>query len=203
KRAPTAPHAAEALQGARETLELYPIDRVMHPVMNSIRKDIGVVTAPGRGGAPQGRALKPLPSNVRPLDNEYAWKGNVYQLDGWLKPTVTAMQFACDDPQVAWFCDTTGKAYLTLDGGQSWQNVSNPMMGASVQNLAASPSRTFVLYAQTSAGMLLTRDGGLSWRTAPADHLPTFAVYDFKRPLTLASGTTLRINESDELVGST
>jgi hypothetical protein len=203
KRAPTASHAAEALQGARETLELYPLDRVMHPVMNSIRKDIGVVTAPGRGGATQVRALKPLPIHVRPLDNEYAWKGNVYQLDGWLKPTVIAMQFAGDDPQVAWFCDTTGKAYLTLDGGQSWQNVSNPMMGASVQNLAASPSRTFVLYAQTSAGILLTRDGGLSWRTAPGDHLPTFTVYDFKRPLTLASGTTLRINESDELVGPT
>jgi photosystem II stability/assembly factor-like uncharacterized protein len=144
-----------------------------------------------------------LPINVRPLDNEYAWKGDVYQLDNWLKPTVIAMQFACDDPQVAWFCDTTGQAYLTLDGGRSWQDVSSPMMGATVQNLAASPSRTLVLYAQTSAGILLTRDGGLSWRPAPADPLPKFTVYDFKRPLTLASGTTLRINESDELVSST
>ena len=120
----------------------------MHPVMNSIRKDIEVIAAPGRGGATQARALKPLPINVRPYDNEYAWKGNVYQLDGWLKPIVTAMQFACDDPKVAWFCDTTARTYLTLDGGQSWQNVSNQMMGAAVQNLAASPSRTFVLYAQ-------------------------------------------------------
>ena len=140
---------------------------------------------------------------MRPYDNEYAWKGNVYQLDGWLKPTVTAMQFACDDPKVAWFCDSTARAYLTLDGGKSWQNVTNQMMGASVQNLAASPSRTFVLYAKTSAGLLLTRDGGLSWRTAPAENQPAFPVYDFKQPLTLASGATLRINESAELVGST
>ena len=51
--------------------------------------------------------------------------------------------------------------------------------------------------------MLLTRDGGLSWRTAPAENLPTFTKYDFKQPLTLASGATLRINESDELVRST
>src|SRR5262249_39602771 len=157
----------------------YPLDRILHPVMNSIRTDIDVVTAAGRDGATQVRALKPLPINVRPLDNEYTWKGNVYQLDGWLKPTVTAMQFACDDPQIAWFCDTTGRAYLTFDGGQSWQNVSNPMMGASVQNLATSPSRTFVLHAKTSAGILLTRDGGLSWRSAHADDLPTFTEYDF------------------------
>ena len=57
-------------------LSLYPLDRVMHPVMNSIRKDIEVIAAPGRGGATQARALKPLPINVRPYDNEYAWKGN-------------------------------------------------------------------------------------------------------------------------------
>jgi hypothetical protein len=203
KRAPTAPHAAEALQNARETLELYPLDRVMHPVMNSIRKDIELIAAPPRDGATQRRALKPLPINVRPHDNEYAWKGNVYQLDGWLKPTVTAMQFACDDPMVAWFCDTTGRAYLTLDGGKSWQNVTNQMMGATVQNLASSRSRTFVLYAKTSAGVLLTRDGGLSWRPAPTENLPAFPAYDFKQPLLLASGGTLRINESGELVRST
>jgi hypothetical protein len=202
KRAPTAPHAAQALQSARETLELYPLDRVMRPVMNSIRKDIEVRTVPGRGRAMQTLALKPLPINVRPYDNEYAWKGNVYQLDGWLKPIVTAMQFACDDPKVAWFCDSTARAYLTLDGGKSWQNVTTQMMGASVQNLAASPSRTFVLYAKTSAGLLLTRDGGLSWRTAPAEDHPSFPVYDFKQPLRLASGATLRINESAELVRS-
>jgi hypothetical protein len=76
------------------------------------------------------------------------------------------------------------------------------MMGASVQNLAASPSRTFVLYAKTSAGLLLTRDGGLSWRTAPAEDHPSFPVYDFKQPLRLVSGATLRINESAELVRS-
>jgi hypothetical protein len=203
KVAPTAPHAAEALHGARETLELYSLDRVMHPVMNSIRKDVLVSVAPGRGGATQARALKPLPINVRPHDNEYAWKGDVYQLDGWLKPIVIAMQFACDDPKVAWFCDTTARTYFTLDGGESWQNVTNQMMGAAAQNLAASPSRTFVIYAQTSAGVLLTRDGGLSWRPAPAGNLPTFTAYDFKRPLMLASGATLRVNESDELVRST
>ena len=203
KTAPTAPHAAQSLQIARETLELYPLDRVMHPVMNSIRKDIEVIAAPGRGGATPARASKPLPINVRPYDNEYAWKGTVYQLDGWLKPIVTAMQFACDDPKVAWFCDTTARVYLTLDGGHSWQNVSNQMMGAAVQNLAASPSRTFVLYAKTSAGVLATRDGGLSWRAAPAENLPAFPTYDFKQPLILRSGATLRINESDELVRST
>jgi hypothetical protein len=202
KRAPAAPHAAEALRDARETLQLYPLDRVLHPVMNSIRKDVEVITTQGRDRSTQVRAAKPLPINVRPLDNEYAWKGNPYQLDGWLKPTVTAMQFACDDPKVAWFSDSTGKAYLTLDGGETWQNVATAMMGATVQNLAASPSRTFVLHAKTSAGVFLTRDGGLSWRTAASGDVPAFTVYDFNQPLALASGTTLRINGSGELVRS-
>ena len=127
--------------------------------MNCIRQDLTIVKALGRDGSTQVRALKPLPINARPLDNEFAWTGDVYQLDGWLKPAIVAMQFACDDPQVEWFCDTTGKAYVTLDRGQSWQNVSTAMMGASVQNLAASPSCTFVLRARTTAATLLARDG--------------------------------------------
>lgn len=202
KKPATAPHAKEALEDARRTLELYPLDRVMHPVMNSLRKDIEIRKDSGRGGARPALAVKPLPINERPLDNEYAWKGNVYQLDGWLKPTVTSIQFSCDDPKVAWFSDSGGKLYLTLDKGKSWRNVSSGMMGASVQDLAASPSRTFVLHAKTSAGVLLTRDGGLSWRPAPADNIPVFPGHDFKQPITLASGDKLQINESGELVRS-
>ena len=143
-------HAQEGLQRALETLRLFPVDRVLRPVMNSLRTDI----------------TKPLPINQRPLDNEYEWKGNPYRLDGWLKPAVTAIQFACDDPQVAWFSDSTGRLYMTLDGWKTWQDVSRALMGARVLNIAASKTRTFVLHAQTDQGVFLTRDGGMSWRPA-------------------------------------
>src|SRR6202040_2410586 len=139
------------------------VDRVLRPVMNSLRTDIE------RNPFARGEALsaRPLPLNQRPLDNEYIWKGNPYQLDNWLKPIVTMFEFSCDDSLVAWFCDSTGAVFMTVDGGKTWRDVSAGLRGARVQNLVASSRRTFVLHAQTDQGLFLSRDGGLSWRPTP------------------------------------
>jgi hypothetical protein len=169
---PKLPHADESLRLSVDTLQHYPVDRVMRPVMNSILKDIELSPYPDRGG--QKQAAKPVPMDERPLDNEYAWKGNPYAVDGWLKPAVTSIQFSCDDPQVMWFSDAGGRVYLTRDGTNTWQDVSWGLMGAHVRNLAASPARTFVLYADTDRGVMITRDGGLSWRST--DEKPQFKV---------------------------
>jgi len=193
------PHAAEGLQLAEATLRLFPVDRVLRPRMNSLRKEIELNPHADFEGR-FGQAAKPLPINERPYDNEYAWKGNPYRLDGWLKPTVTAMQFSCDDPQVAWFADSAGRLYLTLDRGQSWRNVSTGLMGAGVQNIAASKSRTFVLWARTGNGLFITRDGGLSWRTASGDDAPEFTEWKFDEPLSTGNGVELRINAAGELI---
>ncbi len=193
-------HAAESLELANKSLALYPVDRVMRPVMNSIRKDIEINSSADREGAKQ--ASKPLPINERPLDNEYAWKGNPYQLDGWLKPTVTAFQTACDDPQVAWFCDTAGRMFATRNHGQSWQPVHGGMMGVAVQNIVASKDRTFIVWANTNKGVFITRDGGMSWRTAPEKGVPEFAAADFTKPVEVRPGVTLRIDENGALVRS-
>jgi len=123
----------------------------------------------------QKQSAKPIPIDQRPLDNEYAWKGNPYAMDGWLKPDVTAMVASCDDPLVAWFSDSTGRVYMTRNGWASWTDVSLGLMGAKVRNLAASPTRTFVLYADTDKGVAMTRDGGLSWRMAGTEEAPKFA----------------------------
>ncbi len=140
-------HGEESLRMANETLARFPIDRVRRPVMNSLRTDIELNPHADRGGRKQ--AARPLPLDERPHDNEYEWKGNPYRLDGWLKPTVVAMQFSCDDPSIAWFADSAGRVYRTLDGGKSWENVSGGLMGAGVHNLFASPDRTHVLWAQS------------------------------------------------------
>src|SRR5581483_2407936 len=76
------PHGKDALDLAADTLRRYPVDRVLRPVMNSIRPDMEVSPYSERGG--QKQAAKPIPIDQRPLDNEYAWKGNPYQMDGWL-----------------------------------------------------------------------------------------------------------------------
>jgi hypothetical protein len=158
------PHAEESVKLSIDTLRRYPVDRVMHPVMNSIRTDMEMSPFEDRGKARQ--AAKPVPIDQRPLDNEYAWKGNPYAVDGWLKPAVTSIQFACDDVLVAWFSDANGHAYMTRDGMKSWTDVSRGLMGAQVKRLLASPLRTFVVWAETDRGVMITRDGGMSWRAA-------------------------------------
>jgi hypothetical protein len=160
----TLPHTRESLDLSIDTLRRYPVDRVLHPVMNSIRTDIEMSPFPDRGNGKQ--AAKPVPMDVRPLDNEYAWKGNPYAVDGWLKPSVTSLQFACDDSQVVWFSDASGRAYMTRDGMKTWTEVSFGLEGAKVQRLVASPTRTFVVWAETDRGVMITRDGGMSWRSA-------------------------------------
>src|SRR5262249_44904181 len=158
------PHGAESLRLARESLEFFPVDRVLRPVMNSLRKDIELNPHVDRSGAKQ--SAKPLPMNQRPLDNEYEWKSNPYRLDGWFKPTVTAIQFSCDDPLTR-FSDTTGRIYMTKDGGKTWDDRSMGLMGARVLNILTSPNRTFVLYAHTDRGLMVTRDGGMSSHVRP------------------------------------
>jgi hypothetical protein len=193
------PHGEEGLRLAVATLKLYPVDRVLRPVMNSLRRDLELNP---HSKEPRQRA-RPIPINLRPLDNEYAWKGNPYQLDGWLKPAVTMFQVSCDDPQAAWFCDSAGRLFRTLDGGQRWRDVSGGLMGASVQNILASTNRTFILQALTDKGVVITRDGGLSWRTAPEADQPQFHVPDWKQWQRVSDSLRLRINEAGELVRST
>lgn len=192
------PHGDESVRLAMDTLKKFPIDRVFRPVMNSIRPEI----EKNPHSRNEGRSTKPLPINVRPHDNEYEWKGNPYQLDGWLKPTVTAWAFAADDPKVAWFCDSAGHAYMTLDWPNDFRDVTVGTMGAAIRNLVASPKRTFVLHAQTDRGVLVSRDGGMSWRTAAATDSPKFDTPTFNQWKQLAKDAALRVNEKSELVRS-
>jgi len=190
------PQGEEATRLALETLRLYPVDRALRPVMNSLRSDIE------RNPFARNESLSahPIPINQRPLDNEYAWKGNPYEMDGWLKPTVTMFQFACDDPEVAWFSDSSGRMFMTLDGMQTWRDMTEALRGARVQNILASGQRTFVLHAQTDQGVFLTRDGGLSWRPAPAGETVQFERPDFKQWAKLSDHLQARISEESKLM---
>jgi hypothetical protein len=44
-------HVSESLDLSVETLRRYPVDRVLHPVMNSIRAGFEMSPFPDRGGA--------------------------------------------------------------------------------------------------------------------------------------------------------
>ncbi|MBM4074185.1 MAG: hypothetical protein FJ267_00900 [Planctomycetes bacterium] len=193
-------HGNEGLNLGIETLRNYKLDRVFRPVMGSFRTGIELNPFVEKGRPAQ--SLTPIPIQLRPHDNEYVWKGNPYQLDGNLKPHVTSMQFSPDDSHVAWFTDSSGRAWATFDRGTSWRNISSPAMGASFSNLVASKNRTFVLWAQTSQGVLLSRDGGLSWRTAPTDGLPEFRLPNFQTWLDIGNCISIKIDEQNRLVRS-
>jgi len=194
-------HGEEGLRLAKETLRDFPVDRVLRPVMNSLRKDIERNPHADRAG--QLQSAKPIPINQRPLDNENVWKGNPYQMDGWLKPVVNNFQFAGDDPLVAWFCDSSAKVFLTLDGGRTWRDVSHGLMGAGVQNIVASKERTFIIHAQTDRGVMISRDGGMSWRAAAESDKPEFKSPNFKEWQRVSDKLEVRVNEAGELVQST
>ena len=191
------PHAEEGLRRAKATLVGYPVDRILRPVMNTLRDDIE-----RNPHARRPQSAEPLPIAERPLDNEYIWKGNPYQLDGWLKPTVTMFQLAFDDRLVAWFTDSGGRLFMTLDGGKEWRNMNEGLMGAGVRNIVASKKRTFVLWARTDTGVFITRDGGMSWRPAAEGDRPTFEERDFREWLEVSDELSVRINEKNELVSS-
>jgi hypothetical protein len=191
-------HGANAEKLSIETLHLYPLDRVFHPVMNSLRTDV----ERNPFSKDEMQAAHPVPINLRPLDNEYAWKGNPYQLDGWLKPSITMFHVSCDDPMVAWFCDTSGNFYMTRDSGRSWSDMSPGLRGAHIQNFVVSTNRTFILHAQTDQGGFVTRDGGMSWRGVSAGESPSFAVSRFGEWHKLFKVLSLRIDESGRLMGS-
>jgi hypothetical protein len=188
-------HGKEALELVNDTLRRYPVDRVLRPVMNSIRPDIELNPYVDRASQKQG--AKPVPIDQRPLDNEYAWKGNPYQLDGWLLPAITALELSCDDPNVAWFSDANGRVYMTRDDMKSWQDVSWGLLGARVRNIKASDQRTYVIWADTDRGVMMSRDGGMSWRAASGDP-PQFTTRNFK-----AHSDSFWINDQGELMRGT
>jgi hypothetical protein len=192
-------HGPEGLQLARETLKRFPISRVLAPVMNSLRPDLELNPHRSEDGV---QSARPIPINERPLDNEYSWKGNPYQLDGWLKPTVTMLQSSADDPLVGWFCDSNGQLFGTLNGGKDWRELNLGLRGARVQNIVASRQRTFVLHAQTDQGVFVTRDGRLSWRPAPADDHPAFTTPNFKEWQRLTGTLAFRIDDHGQLLRS-
>lgn len=154
---------------ALDMLRRYPTVKVFRPFMYSIRDDIAKVPGPEGGGL---IAKNPLPANARPLDNEYEWKSNPYQLDGWLSRGIVSLAAAPEDPMVMLAADDRGLLFRSLDGGMTWVDVSAGLGGAHVREVAFYGPRLRFVIAATNTGVLRSYDGALTWkRVAGGDGL--------------------------------
>ncbi len=58
---------------------------------------------------------------------------------------------------------TPGHVFKTMDGGQTWANVSGNLPDAPINTLLLSPTDPNTLYAGTDVGPMVTTDGGATW----------------------------------------
>jgi len=153
---PDTPGKEEALQGARWTLQHYPVDKVFRPRMNSLRTDIAIK---------DGRATEPLPLHESPRDNEFQWKGDPYALDGWLSRPLVSVAVASEDENVWFALEGNGTVYRTRDAGKKWRKL--PTLPPERAHLIAAGKRVGHLYAAAGSALYQTLNGGQTWTKLP------------------------------------
>lgn len=152
---PDAPGKGQAMEDALWTLQSYPTDKIFRPRMNSIRKDIEMVS---------GRAKEPLPLYESPWDNEYQWKGSLYQLNGWTSRITTSIAIPQEDPMVIYATDG-GNIFKTIDGGENWREISQNFPPRTKE--LACGQRVRMLFVAANDGFYKTTNAGESWHRMP------------------------------------
>jgi uncharacterized protein (TIGR03437 family) len=76
--------------------------------------------------------------------------------------------FSANDPQ-------PGHVFKSLDGGQSWMDISGDLPNVPVDDLVIDPDLPGTLYIGTDLGAMISTDGGNSW-TVLGSNLPRVAV---------------------------
>ncbi len=121
------------------------------------------------------------------LLGEIEWR-NIGPFRGGRSATVTGVK---GKPNLYYFGSTGGGVWKTLDGGQSWENISDGYFGGSIGAVEVAPSDHNVIYVgggeQTvrgnvsyGYGMWRTTDGGESWEKIGLEkgyHIPRVRVH--------------------------
>jgi photosystem II stability/assembly factor-like uncharacterized protein len=147
----------DADENSVKTLKLFPPDKIVHPVMNSVKSE-------WQGYARGSKSAIPVPMGTRPLDNDFEWKGSPYRLDGWLPGQIVSLSITKEDPMVLYAADAQGYVYRSTDGSKTWENISVGLGGAKVRSVAASNHRLRIVFAATDNGVYRSTDGGSYWR---------------------------------------
>ncbi|MBN1342016.1 MAG: hypothetical protein JXQ73_05010 [Phycisphaerae bacterium] len=150
---PNAPDRDRALADALWTLQSHPTNMFFQPQMNSLRTDIK------KDGA---FSVEPMAVFECAWDNEYLWKGHLYQLDGWLSRKIVALDVAADDPMVIYAAEANGDLYRTGDGAQTWRWIGTSPTPNVLKLLCGQKRRILFLLTPTSAFRSVT--GGSRWQ---------------------------------------
>jgi photosystem II stability/assembly factor-like uncharacterized protein len=162
--------------------------------------------------APKFAATKQLPV-WRPLGPMLIPKGQTYGTGGNNAPPVSGrcvgIVISPTNPAHLVLCSGGGGLWGTLDGGASWQPLTDQQPTLSMGAIASAPSSPNIVYAgtgegdnvsQLGVGLLRSSDGGATWQHQPAAELSGLGVYDIAvdpaNPLHVWVGTTENLLES-------
>ncbi|MCK5862125.1 MAG: hypothetical protein KAH38_06550 [Candidatus Hydrogenedentes bacterium] len=145
---PDAPGRDAALKQALFSLQSWPTDTTLHPRMSSLHPELKA----------------PYPLYAAAWDNEYIWKGNLLQGDGWLSRSIVDLSVPAADPVVIYAVDTDGVIYQSRDGAKTaggWRPISLSLCSPARKIIAGPQVR--ILYAITDKGVQLSLNAGTDW----------------------------------------
>jgi len=146
--------AGADMPGALETLRLYPTNTLMYPILNSIRSDVQFVEYQGTRYTAEA-----LPFNEIPMDNEYDWKGEPQNVDGWTSRRITSLAVSGESPMVWFLADGSNTLYQTTDGGRSF-SVNDYRHDGVIRDITFAGNKTRIALMATSDGIWRTTSGG-------------------------------------------
>lgn len=146
---PGAPDREKALKEALFSLQTWPTETVFQPTMSSLNPDL----------------KPPYPMYAAAWDNEYIWKGNLLNPDGWLSRIVSGVAVPQEDPVVLYAIDTRGDLYQSRDGAATpagWRSIDQGL-DSPVRALAAGP-KVRMIYVACEDGFYGSLTGGYRWQ---------------------------------------
>lgn len=214
----------ETQRGLRRTVAGDGYVRVASAAQGRIRRKPGAKRRAARPGpyaraatarlemAPKFAATVQLPV-WRQLGPTLIPKGQTYGTGGNTTPPVSGrcsgILISPTDPSHLVLCSGGGGLWGTLDGGATWQPLTDRQPTLSMGAIASAPGSPNIVYAgtgegdnasQLGTGLLRSSDGGLTWQHLPAPELSGTRVYDIavdpSNPLHLWVGTTEKLLES-------
>lgn len=117
---------------------------------------------------------------------------------------IDCIAFHPSNPDIYWIGSPTGGLWKTINGGTSWETLTDNLPSIGISDIAVHPENPDIIYIATgdrdagelySAGVLRTSDGGLSWTPTALSYDQDELVYIYRllirpdKPDTLIAGT--------------